>query len=246
MIKGILFDKDGTLIEFEETWHFIMGAVFNRMLTAGIANAESIKRIKAYSGYLPDGFEKESNIQHLPTSTLVEAWLKIIEETEGLKMHDRAAHSHRVMRIVDEVSLGDAVPIKPLSGVMETLGYLYARGYRLGIATADRQKSMFSALCRLGAIHFFDYFGSDDGETPGKPNPDMANRFCAQFDFRPDELIIVGDSISDYQFAVSTGAHFAGLITPYGSLAEAADAIESNASAVTLKTISELIEVFQL
>ncbi|MBS7525343.1 HAD family hydrolase [Fusibacter paucivorans] len=246
MIKGILFDKDGTLIEFEETWHYIMGAVFNQMRETGIANDESIRRIKMYSGYLTDGFEQESNIQHLPTSVLVEGWLKIIAETEAIDVWCDRRYHHRVMRILDEVSLDENVPIKPLEGVMETLRYLYEKGYRLGIATADRQKSMFGALCRLGAIHFFDYFGSDDGETPGKPHPEMARKFCTQFDIKPEELIIVGDSISDYQFAVSSGAYFAGLMTPYSSLAEAIDAIETNASAVTLKTINELIEVFHL
>ncbi|MDK2867319.1 MAG: phosphoglycolate phosphatase [Clostridiales bacterium] len=246
MIKGILFDKDGTLIEFEETWHYIMGAVFERMLDSGIANAESIRQIKMFSGYLTDGFELESNIQHLPTSELIEGWLKIIEVNEGVTIGDAHRYRNRVMRILDEVSLDERVPIKALDGVMETLQYLYEKGYCLGIATADRQKSMFSALCKLGAIQFFDYFGSDDGDTQGKPHPEMANKFCAQFDIRPDELIIVGDSMSDYQFARSSGAHFAGLITAYGSLSTAMDSIETKTTAVALKTINELIEVFQL
>ncbi len=241
MIKGILFDKDGTLIEFEKTWHAVMGRVFNKMATTGLADTDTLRRIKAYSGYLPQGFETESNVQHLPTRVLVRAWAELVYPESDAACE---ACAGQLMRWVDEASLDASTPVAIRPGVLETLHYLYDRGYKLGVATADTQRSMMHSLCKADVVRFFDYFGSDDGLTRGKPAVDMAERFRQCCGLEEGELLIVGDSVSDLAFAQKAKAHFAGVLNSYSGLTKAL--VEATEDAVGIDHMGELIKVFEL
>ncbi len=211
MIRGILFDKDGTLIEFETMWHKIMALVFSQVEAIWGYDERTMHELMKLSGYQESGFSKESAIQYMSTREIIELW------TDYLKADDKEV-KNRFLHIFSDASMNDDIPIRTREGVLESLYYLKRKGYLLGVATADLPESTRNSLKRAGILDYFDFIGADDGIMKAKPDPDMAFRFCRQVNLAKEELLVVGDSVSDYCFAKRSGAGFAGIRSSYGTL----------------------------
>ena len=242
MIKAFLFDKDGTIIDFEHTWHWALTRLFNRMKMECTLSPQVINALKAVSGLRPAGFDCESIIQRLSAPAIVEIWLRTIwstgirESPEALPPVDLLRREMRVRLREAAVAAGNNAQALP--GVAQMLAELTTRGYPLGVATADSEESAERALTRTGLHKYFSFIGGDGGGYHPKPNPDMAMAFCRQVDVRPEELLVVGDSTTDFAFAHNAGARFAGLITPYNCFAH-----EPSPEAVFLRGPEELIDL---
>lgn len=216
MIKGILFDKDGTLIEFENMWHQIMTLVFQQLELKGISH-KLIQLYKEHAGYLEDGFEKESAIQYKSTRTIIQEWLAF-ENHENKEDQQRGISYETIMMAFETAAIDLRVNTQLLEGVQPALDYLVQRGYTLGIATADTYTSTLHSLKNTGILEHFSFIGSDDGIMRPKPDTDMAQRFCQNAKITYDELLIIGDSINDFRFAQNAGAAFAGISSPHSKL----------------------------
>ncbi len=74
-----------------------------------------------------------------------------------------------------------------------------------------------------------------------KPSPDMAFDFCNQMKISPRELLIVGDSVTDMEFAENAKAQFIGIKTDYNDFEEFA---KHNKTAVD--NIQDIIRIMNL
>lgn len=236
MIKGILFDKDGTLIEFRDYWHVVISRLFAILEKKYKLKPETVLLLKEISGYLPDGFQKESIIQYAATSQIIASWNEIIKREEG-----KTPGREKLFALFEEVALSEDIEIRSLPGVNRLLPYLKEKGYLLGIATADSRKSAVHSLGRAGLLEYFDYIGCNEDNTQAKPSPQMAYTFCSQAGIKTEELLIVGDSVTDMEFAENAGASFAGLLTEYNDHARIEEL-----TATTVTTIDEIIEKYHL
>ena len=236
MIKGILFDKDGTLVEFQHTWHLIMDSVFQRMAKDFRLDDSAIRSLQTLSGYTVEGFVQESMIQYLSTREIVGKWIDVL----GQRGYT-AVSGKRLLSVFEETSLKITSPEILLPGVKETLNYLSGNNYILGVATADTTASAVAGLRRTDLLHYFSYIGSDDGLIKPKPYPDMAELFCRRFEFSNSELLIVGDSTSDMLFAENAGAAFAGIIADYNKFP-----VRSKTQCRFVSSVSEIIDAFLL
>jgi D-glycero-D-manno-heptose 1,7-bisphosphate phosphatase len=125
--------------------------------------------------------------------------------------------------IVDKVYLRDPDGIEFAPGAIEGLRLLRNAGFALvlitnqsGIARGyfdaatlgrihDRLKSMLAAEdLRLEAIYFCPH-GPDDGCDCRKPAPGMVTKAMRDFGFRPEEVVVIGDSDADMGAAAAAG-----------------------------------------
>jgi len=125
--------------------------------------------------------------------------------------------------IVDKVYLSDPDGIELAPGAIEGLRLLRDAGFALvlitnqsGIARGyfdaatlerihDRLQSMLLAEgLRLEAIYFCPH-GPDDGCDCRKPAPGMVTKAMRDLGFRPDEVVVVGDSDADMGAAEAAG-----------------------------------------
>jgi D-glycero-D-manno-heptose 1,7-bisphosphate phosphatase len=125
--------------------------------------------------------------------------------------------------IVDKVYLSDPDGIEFARGAIEGLRLLRDAGFALvlitnqsGIARGyfdaatlerihDRLRSMLAAEgLRLEAIYFCPH-GPDDGCDCRKPAPGMIRQAMRDLAFRPDEVVLVGDSDTDMGAAAAAG-----------------------------------------
>jgi len=195
-IRGVLFDKDGTLIDFEATWQPVYKAV-SLYLSDGDEDRSSAMLADAGYDAKTGKSRPGSELAVGTTDSLLDLWRPDL---------DREARA-REITIVDEMFTAGALehmtPIGDLAGVLSTL---HERGHRLGIATNDVTRSAKACVEKLGLAHLFGFVTGYDGVARYKPAPDMALAFCEVCDLAPDEIAVVGDNAHDLEMGRAAGA----------------------------------------
>ena len=213
MIKGILFDKDGTLLEFHSTQHYIYANVFACLKDRYRVPGPLLQELREALGHLPDRLTSDSLLQISTNPQIAEALFDRSKKYAAEYQWQLPFDKNDLMELIEELSLRDDVPYTALSGVPETLRYLKHKGYKLGIATVDTLAATVAGLKKTGILDYFDYLGTGEESKP-KPDTFLADKFCSQCDLKADEILIVGDSPNDMRFAENAGATFIGLEPP--------------------------------
>ncbi len=214
MIKGILFDKDGTLIEFHSTMHHIYTTIFKGLENRYHVPEVLLQQLKKTLGHLPDHLESDSLLQISTNPQIVEALLETARGYASKTQWHMPFTQADLLTLIEEYSSSEEIPYTALPGVVETLDYLKKNGYKIGLATADTYSSTIVGLKKVGILDYFDYLGTDSDEGRPKPDTYLADRFCTQCRVAPNELLIVGDSKKDMLFAKNVGADFLGVEAP--------------------------------
>jgi phosphoglycolate phosphatase len=241
MIKGVLFDKDGTLLEFHSTQHYIYATLLARMKDDYQVPEALLRRLSDVLGHLPDRLAPDSLLQHSTNQQIAQA-LFATSGVYAAEHHWQPPYDAEVLLgLIEQLSLGDYVPYVALPHVPETLSYLKRKGYKLGVATVDTRTATVAGLEKTGIIEYFDYLGTGEDSLP-KPDTSLADRFCSECGVVPGELLIVGDGENDMVFARNVGAQFVGLDAP----GEGAASAFREAGQRSVSDIREIIDVFDL
>ena len=195
-IKGILFDKDGTLIDVDRTWLPIYSGILQDLFATDEAGAEFLLE---KAGYDPatKRMRAGSVIAGGTTAQLVDIWWV------GLSIKDRADMCRRLDH--DYVALVEQhlTPLMPLPPIMAALK---ADGYRLGLATNDSFVSATRHVGLIGLTLHLEAIITSDRVSQAKPSGDMIRAFAAQTGLQPFEIAIVGDNTHDLEEAHNGGA----------------------------------------
>ena len=207
-IRGVLFDKDGTLIDFDKTWQPIVERLVLEMTQDDAHGAAQLMRLAGFDESTKR-FAAGSIFAAGNNLDLTDAW------HPGLVPEQRAK---KALEYDAYFSARSAAASVPLTDLQHVLGLLRSQGMRLGIATNDATVSAeeFARAADLGAL--FDFITGYDGVPVPKPAGDMVLAFCASVDLLPAEVAVVGDNTHDLEMAVAGGAgHKVGVLTGNGS-----------------------------
>lgn len=91
-------------------------------------------------------------------------------------------------------------------GVLEALDSFRAEGYQLAVATGKSRRGLQKVLEGHGWLEFFDVTRCAD-ETASKPDPLMLHEILRHCRMRPEQALMVGDSLFDLQMARRAGVH---------------------------------------
>ena len=188
-IKGILFDKDGTLLDFYATWepvnhsiieHVAEGdkALYDRLLTAGGCDPASGK----ISSGAPLAAGNGADIARC-FHPLVPHW-------------DLDQLTRDIDRLFNE---GGVVHSAAVEGLEETLTALRADGLRLGVGTSDTEVGAHATLGKFGVIEHFDFIAGYDSGHGVKPGPGMVQGFCQATGLDAATVAVVGDNLHDIE-----------------------------------------------
>ena len=92
-----------------------------------------------------------------------------------------------------------------LNGTLETLSMLKKHGFKLAIASTDIRKRTQESFKALGIDSFFDAIVGSDDVASGKPAPDMIFAALKQTVSKPEDTVIVGDSVNDMKMGRNAG-----------------------------------------
>lgn len=223
MIKGVLFDKDGTLLRFEDLWlpaarSVIRNFCFINHIPFSQGTEERILRIM--------GVERGCIRQDAPFAYMTYGQ---IGAAVAEKMELSAALTGRQMGVLFETVLEcEDLPCTPTCDLGQLFGELEKRNIRTGLATADNRPVTERCLSQLGIREKIDFIGCDDGVLRPKPQKDMFLAFCQRYQLRAEEVAVVGDTVNDMKFAKRCGGMAVGVLcglSGRGELAEMADIV---------------------
>lgn len=196
-IKGILFDKDGTLIDFAATWVPAYLAAVDRV-AQWAGRREAAQRLLEIGGYDPrTALCQPGSVLACGTAgEIAILWSQFFDLAESGPVESL---------IVDTFSPFAAHPV-PVTDLPPLLERLAARGLSLGVATSDNEALAHRALNALGASKFMDFVCGYDSGFGVKPGPGMVNGFCGHCGIDPGQVLVVGDSTHDLHMGRNAGA----------------------------------------
>ena len=209
-LRAILFDKDGTLIDFDATW----GPAAYEVMRALAGDDETVfTELVRVSEYVLE------ERRFLPTSPLVAGssasygplWAQALGRPPSLDLY------REMDELFGHFGLRSLSPIGRPAALARTLA---ERGFRLGIATNDAEASARAQAEALGLLPHLDFIAGYDSGFGGKPHPGMVLAFAEKCAVRPDEVVLVGDSLHDLDTARAAGAISIAVLT--GPLGHAA------------------------
>ena len=195
-IRGILFDKDGTLFDFDATWRPACrrGAEALAVLAGG--------RIRAEALLAAGGFDAATG-RCAPRAVLAAGTNREIAEAWArLCALDVKVVAQTIEREFLDAAGRDAVPVTDLDAFFADLA---ARGFVLGVATMDGEAAARVALDRFGAGRHLAFLCGGDSGWGTKPGPGMVHAFLAAAGLRAGEVMVVGDTPHDMEMGRAAG-----------------------------------------
>ncbi|MCD8248863.1 MAG: HAD hydrolase-like protein, partial [Lachnospiraceae bacterium] len=160
-IKGILFDKDGTLINFHKVWVPAAARVAER-LCEKYGVPEKKEEVLLKMGVSGNRVDLEGALACKSYEEIAEDLASVLYLEEG-----SAADLERLF--YEEV--GEKLTRYPtFTNVKQLLRTLKTMGLTVGIATSDSWKSTRSCLTSLRVLGEFSFFGVTGVNLPEKPD----------------------------------------------------------------------------
>lgn len=199
---AIIFDKDGTLIDFDTFWVKVTEKTMRTVLDKFGITRVDLSELMELVG-VKDGVTSVDGLLCCGTNRGIgEAIYELlISRGYGFDVED-------VCRVVDEAFVNsiDAGELKPTSpDLCDTLKELKAMGIKLAVVTNDVETVTKKCLQGIGVFRLFDKIYTDDGISPTKPDPYFANDLCEKWGLDKERVLMVGDTMTDVKFARNAG-----------------------------------------
>ncbi len=193
-LVGILFDKDGTLVDYDKTWYPLN---LEAARIAGSGDPELQQKILIDCGSDPETGRTlgDSVFAAASTREIAERMISIGSEFETEELT-------RALDLLYSEGARNSVSICDLSTLMESLR---VRGYRLGIASSDNENSISTTVKVHEIDELIDFIAGYDSGHGIKPGPGMVNGFCRKIGCSPSQVIVVGDNRHDIEMGRSAG-----------------------------------------
>ena len=194
-IKGILFDKDGTLIDHEATWAPITIAIARH---AARGDERLADELLLHGGFDPrtQTFRAGTPLAAGTPPEIAAVWAEILG--------DRAPPS-LAQDIHDMFDAGSSNS-QLLPGIRDALLHLRREAEFLGIATSDSLAGIHGSLGHHDVLDLFDFLAGYDSGHGTKPGPGMVQAFCRAVRLDPCEVAVVGDNTHDLRMGIAAGA----------------------------------------
>jgi len=195
-MRAILFDKDGTLLDFEATWTPLLKRLAMEAAGGDAKRAAALLRAGGYVA-ATGRFGAGSVIAAGTNAELVELWHPELagEALEAaVAATNRAFHDHGRRHAV------------VIDGVRGALASLAGEGRVMGIATNDATAAARATIAAVGLASYLPHVIGYDAVVRAKPASDMVLAFAELAGANAADVIVVGDNVHDMAMGRAAGA----------------------------------------
>lgn len=182
MIKGIIFDMDGVLIEAKD-WHY-----------------DALNKALRLFGYEISRYDHLTTFDGLPTSKK----LDMLSVQHGLPRELHGFINEMKQAYTMELVNGFC---KPMFVHEYALSRLKAEGYKLAVASNSIRSTVEIMMQRASLDKYLDVMLSASDVTKPKPDPEIYLTAIAKLGLTPLECLIVEDNENGIRAARASGAH---------------------------------------
>lgn len=182
MIKAVLFDMDGVLIDAKD-WHF-----------------DALNDALALFGFFISYDEHLSLFDGLPTMKKLE----ILSRTRGLPLGlHRFINDYKQRRTMEMIY----TRCRPMFQHQHALASLRRDGLKIAVCS-NSVRGTVAAMMEMAALDgFLEFFLSNEDVKKPKPDPEIYTAAMARLQLRPAECLIVEDNDHGVKAATDSGAH---------------------------------------
>ncbi|MCI8560586.1 MAG: HAD family phosphatase [Dorea sp.] len=184
MIKGAIFDVDGTLLDSMEIWE---DAGIRYLRRIGVMPEEGLSGV-LYSMTMSEGAEYVKEHYHLPFS--------IDEIIQGVLDTVRDFYFYEVL---------------PKSGAKELLSWIKDKNITIAAATASDREHVEAAFERLGIAGYFGQIFTCREVGSGKRHPLIYEKAAAYLGWKPEEILVFEDAFYALMTAKKAGFRTVGI-----------------------------------
>ena len=185
MIKAVIFDLDGTLIDTLDDLTDSMNFVLSEFCFPIRTKPE----IRSFVGNGLGMLAKRSLPEESNDNTVREITTRM---KEYYALHSR-------------------IKTKPYDSIPECLDEIKLKDIKCAVLT-NKLESAAKSLCDDFFPEYFDIVCGDNGVDRLKPAPDGIERIAGQFNVEKDEILYIGDSEVDAETAINAGVKSIGVL----------------------------------
>ncbi len=194
-IGGILFDKDGTLILYDESW--------------GPVNREAARIAAGGHQHLEQRLLVAAGMDPVSGHTCADSLLaagNAAEIAAGFVAAGSPLPAAELTVLLDALFVQATEYAVPVTDLRSLFSRLRARGLKIGIASSDNELSIRATATRFGIDSEVDFIAGYDSGYGAKPEPGMVLAFSKATGIPPGCVAVVGDNNHDLLMAASAGA----------------------------------------
>jgi HAD superfamily hydrolase (TIGR01509 family) len=213
MLKCIVFDLDGTLVDIGELFYRVFNTFLARLNLPAVT------------------FEHKGDPWASAHDQTVSRYPQVAELVGRDAFADTWEDVLRAMLRAGEV--------RPYNGALETLSQLEAAGKTLCLASNTPKRFVDIKLSWFALSGFFEHVFTPQDRWGPKPRPQSLLYVLDRFQLSPEEVLVVGDHAQDVQYGKSAGVHTAAVLGGYGSVEE----LEAAEPDLLIQSVSQLAEL---
>ncbi|MEZ7728403.1 HAD family hydrolase [Granulicatella sp. 20925_1_28] len=202
-IRVLIFDKDGTLTDTSTLWFEPTILVLDELVNRNEMNLTNAEHGELFNRL---GITETNIIENsVIASGSVRDMLEVLNQFRTIDIEE---NYNFVVQYFADYILSHPEKIQTLGNVERALWNLRETGYIIALVTNDSRLPAEAVLKVAGIGELFDFVGTTD-EFPSKPATDSLYAIQSKFGVSFDEMIYIGDSTVDEEFAKNTAGFIA-------------------------------------
>lgn len=182
MIKAIIFDMDGVLIDAKD-WHY-----------------EALNKALKLFGQEINRYEHLVTFDGLPTKKKLEMLTLEGRIPKGLHVFLDHLKQLYTMEIIYS-------KCKPIFHHQFALSKFKNEGYKLAVCSNSVRKSIEVMMDKSSLALYLEFYLSNQDVVKGKPDPEMYIKAIKQLKLKPTECLVIEDNENGVKAAKGSGAH---------------------------------------